>query len=294
MKALQHTLLLLILSPGVWSHAAANRTENDTEKSLAVIDAGVERSEDSPYVPKDFQFLPGEYVYFKFHIAGFATKLNEKTEVKSLQLQYEVTAQDARGIALTEPLNGSIEADLSKEDKNWIPKRRASFLLPSFVAAGQFNIHVAVKDLVGKTETVRDVPFQIGGVHVGDAASIQAERLEFFRHQDDPGALDLPAYTPGDTIWARFQMIGFKYEAANKYRLSYGLKVLRPDGKVFLDAPEAAQISSDSFYPAPYVPGDLQITTPKDSPRGTYQLMLTVRDLVANQSFNLKRTFTIE
>jgi hypothetical protein len=279
-------LSLLILPAAIWSHEADN--------SLAVIDAGVQRAEDAPYVPKDFQFLPGEYVYFTFHISGFATRLNEKAETRTLALEYELTPQDAKHVPLTDPVKGSITDDLGKEDKNWIPKRRASFLLPSFVAAGTYSVHVVVKDLIARTETSHDYPFQMGGVHIGDASSLHAESFEFLRHQDDSTALELPAYAPGDTVWARFQMIGFQYEAGNKYKLSYGLKILRPDGKPFLDDPNAAQISSDSFYPAPYVPGDLQITTPKNAARGTYQLTLTVRDDVGHQSFDLKRTFTIE
>jgi len=279
-------LSLLILPSVIWSHEADN--------PLAVIDAGVERAEDAPYVPKDFQFLPGEYVYFSFHISGFGSRLNEKTETKAISLEYELTPEDANHVALTEPVKGVIQEDLGKEDKNWIPKRRASFLLPSFVAAGTFSIHVMVKDLIAKKEAAHDYPFEIGGVHIADASSLRVESFDFLRNQDDSAALDLPAYAPGDTVWARFQMAGFKYEGRSKYKLSYGLKVLRPDGKTFLDAPNAAQISSDSFYPAPYVPGDLQITTPKNAERGAYQLTLTVRDEAGNQSFELKRTFTIE
>ncbi len=259
-----------------------------------MIDAGVERAEDAPSVPASFKFLPGEYVYFSFHISGFGSKLNEKTETKAISLEYELTPRDAHGVALTEPVKGVIQDDLGKEDKNWIPKRRASFLLPSFVAAGTFSIHVSVKDLIAKTETARDFPFQIGGIAVGDGSVLHVESFEFLRNQDDAAALDVPAYAPGDTVWARFEMVGFQYEDRSRYKLSYGLKILRPDGKPFLDAPNAAQISADSFYPAPYVPGDLQITTPKNAARGTYLLTLTVRDEAGGQSFDLKRTFTIE
>ena len=263
-------------------------------RALSVIEGGVQRSEDAPYVPKDFQFLPGEFVYFTFHIAGFATKVNEATQVKTLQLEYEVTPQDSNHVPLAEPLKDKIAADLSSEDKNWTPKRRASFLLPSYVAAGEFHIHVVVRDLIAKTESARDYPFEIGGVHVNAATSIQAADFEFLRNQEDATGLEVPAYAPGDTVWGRFQMIGFKNEAGNKYKLSYGIRVVRPDGKPFLDEPKAAQISAESFYPAQFVPGELQITTPKNAARGSYLLTLTVRDLVANQSVDLQRRFSIE
>lgn len=279
-------LCLFIVSSNAWPHQKDN--------ALAVIDGGVQRSEDAPFVPKDFQFLPGEYVYFTFHIAGFATKADEKTETKALSLEYDVTPQDANHVPLTPPESGKIASDLSSEDKNWTPKRRASFLLPSYVAAGPFSIHVVVRDLLAKTEVSRDYPFQIGGVQIEGAEQIRAVDFDFLRKEDDANALDLPAYAAGDTVWARFHMVGFKYEAANKYRLSYGVKILRPDGKPFLDEPKAARLESDSFYPAQYVPGELQITTPKNAARGSYELTLTVHDLVANQSYELKRAFTIE
>ncbi len=258
------------------------------------MDGGVQRSEDAPYAPKTFQFLPGDYLYFTFHVSGFATQKNETTEIKSLSLEYEVTPQDANHVALAEAEKGNITGDLAKEDKNWTPKRRASFLLPSYVAAGEFQIHVVVRDLIARTEAVRDYPFQIGGIRVATATAVQSVSFEFLRNEDDADALDLPAYAPGDTVWARFQMVGFKMEAGNKYRLAYGVKVLRPDGRAFLDQPDAAQIESESFYPAQFVPGQLQITTPRNAAHGSYVLTLTVRDLVGNQSFDLKRAFTIE
>ena len=279
-------LYFSIVSPAGWAHA--------DENALAVIDGGVQRSEDAPYVPKEYQFLPGDYVYFTFHIAGYGTKTSQEAGSKSMSLEYEVTPEDGSNVPLAKPEDGKIADSLTSEDKNWVPKRRASFLLPSYVAAGEFKIHVAVKDLIGKTEATRDYAFEIGGVNVGAAASIKAESFEFLRNENDESALDLPAYAPGDTVWARFEMAGFKHEAGNRYKLSYGVNILRPDGKSFLEQANAAQISADSFYPAQFVPGQLQITTPKNAAHGSYQLTLTVRDLIANQSFELKRVFTIE
>jgi hypothetical protein len=279
-------LSVLIVSPSIWSH--------ESEKSLAIINGGVQRSEDAPFVGKDFQFLPGDYVYLTFQITGFASKLNEKSETKAISLEYEVTPHDAKHRPVAESIKGVIKDDLGKEDKNWTPKRRSNFLLPSYIAAGTYAVHIVVKDLIAKTEDQQDYPFQLGGVKVDEATAIQVTDFSFQRTQEDVTPLDLPAYAPGDTVWGRFEMLGFKYDDGNTYKLSYGIKILRPDGKVFLDAPQAAQISAGSFYPAPYVPGDLQITTPKNAAKGKYLLTLTVRDLVANQSVDLQRTFTIE
>jgi hypothetical protein len=140
----------------------------------------------------------------------------------------------------------------------------------------------------------RDYPFKIGGTQISGASGIRADQFVFLRTADEAKPLEVPAYSPGDTIYARFLMVGFKTDAGNKYRLAYGVKVTRPDGKTFLDEPKAAQIADDSFYPAQFMPGDIQVTTPRDAMRGRYQMIVTVRDLIANQDFTFRETFSIE
>jgi len=264
------------------------------DSALAILEGGVQRSEDAPYVPADFEFLPGDYLFFTFHISGFKIKTSQTGDIHTLSLQYRITPQDLKGVALASPVDGAIADEINKEDKTWTPKRRANFLLPSFVASGDYRVHVVVKDLIAGTEASRDYPFKIGGTQVSAAAGIRADQFAFFRTADEAKALEVPAYSPGDTVYARFLMVGFKTDPANKYRLAYGVKVTRPDGKTFLDEPKAAQIAADSFYPAQFMPGDIQVTTPRDAMHGRYQMTVTVRDLIANQDFTFRETFSIE
>jgi hypothetical protein len=70
--------------------------------------------------------------------------------------------------------------------------------------------------------------------------------------------------------------------------------VLRPDGKVFLQEPNAAQIEESSFYPTQFVPATFQVKTPSRAEPGRYTVLLSVRDLVANQTYETKQEFTIE
>jgi hypothetical protein len=264
------------------------------ETSLAILDAGLETSEDAPFVSRDYRFYPGDYVYFRFQVAGFAVKTAEKTEVRTISLAYEITPEDAHDVALTPPVSGNIDAELNPEDKNWTPKRRVSFLLPSFVAAGLLHLHVVVKDLVANSETGRDFPFQMGGVEIVPSPAITVENFRFFRKEDDREGLEVAAYSPGDTVYARFDMAGYQLAPENTYRLAYGLTVYRPDGKPYLQQPAAAELTAGSFYPAQFVPGNINLTTSRDTTRGEYTIVLTVRDLVANRTYQLKRGFSIE
>jgi hypothetical protein len=276
------------------SFAFAFQSAKSAESSLQILAAGVESSEDAPFVSSDFHFLPGDYVYFQFQVSGFTIKTAAGNEVRRISLTYDISPQDAKGVPLTPPTTGLIKEELSAEDKNWTPKRRASFLLPSFVAAGEFHIHLTVKDLLGDTSAERDLPFHIGGVVVAPSAVLGVQDFQFLRKEDDSESLEVPAYRPGDTIYARFNMTGFHLGAGNEYHLSYGLTVNRPDGKPYLNQPSAAELSDRSFYPVPFVPGQVSVTTSRDTALGSYVLLLTVRDVAGSQIYQLKRAFTVE
>ncbi|MGA8028043.1 MAG: hypothetical protein WB992_12945 [Bryobacteraceae bacterium] len=278
-------LLLLLFLPQISTAA---------ESSLAIVQAGVQQSEDAPFVPSDYRFLPGDYLYFTFQVAGFAAKSENQESARKISLKYEATLQDIAGIALSEPASGAIEAELNPEDKDWIPKRRSSFLIPSFVAAGDFHVHLVIKDLFANTETSKDFPFHIGGEHIQASTGVTLENFSFLRSENDREALQVPAYSPGDTVYARFDMVGYRIGANNEYHLAYGLVVLGPTGKPYIQEPKAAELDASTFYPAQFVPGTLNLTTSSSAARGEYVVVLTVRDLIGKQSFEIKRAFTIE
>jgi len=264
------------------------------EGSLGIIDAGVQQSEDSPFVSTDYQFMPGEYVWTSFHIAGFAVQIDAEKQSRSISLTYSAVPQDANGIPLTEAVSGEIREQLSAEDKNWTPLKRASFLLPSFIAAGEFHMHITAKDLLGNSECSKDIPFRIGGVQVRHSAAISVENFRFLREEGAREALEVAAYSPGDTVFTDFEMVGFNLGPGNTYHVAYGVVVLAPDGKPFLDTPNAAQLKHSSFYPAQYLPGTLDITTTPTSSRGQYTIILTVRDVIGGKSAVTRRTFSLE
>jgi hypothetical protein len=282
------TILLFGLSSSIFGQAS-----KEGESGLAVVQAGVQDSEDAPFVAQNYQFLPGESVYFEFQVSGFATK-KEVNEVKRISLSYVATAMDQNDIPLAAPASGDVSVEINPQDKNWMPKRRASFQIPGHVASGEFHIRVQVKDLFGKTETSQDFPFRIGGVKIQPANSITVENWRFLRDENDREPLQLASYRAGDTIFIKFEMAGYKLGPHNDYHLAYGIKVLRQDGSAFLDAPNAAELQSDGFYPARFVPGTFNITTSKDTSLGEYTVLLSVRDLLANKNSEIRQVFRIE
>jgi hypothetical protein len=262
--------------------------------SLAIVQAGVQQADDAPFVPSDYRFYPGDYIFFTFEVSGFAIKSNADGTTRSMSLTYQVTPEDMHGVPLSAPNSGVIKDELAPEDKNWTPKRRASFLLPSDIAAGQFRIHLIVNDTIAKSEVERDVPFNIGGTAIEPASALTLERFQFFRGEKDSKPLELPAYARGDSVFMRFDLVGFQTGAHNEYHLSYGIQVLSPDGRVYLDQPKAAEITESDFYPAQFVPANLRVNTSAKAELGQYTILLTVRDLVGNQTYETKQAFTVE
>ena len=264
--------------------------------TLTILSGAVQKAEDSPAVSSSYEFLSGDFLYFSFRVAGFKTRTQPdgNNEAKSISLAYEATPFDEHNVALCPPVAGIIDTELNAEDKDWTPNREISFVLPSFLAAGSCRLHLKVQDKFGNEETSRDFPFRIGGTRVTPSSNLTVQNFAFLRKETDRNPLEVAAYSPGDTVFARFDIVGFKVGEKNTYRLAYGVTVLRPDGKPFLNDPKAAELEQDAFYPAPYVPGVLQISVPPASPRGQYVLVLHVRDLLAGTEYETKRAFSIE
>lgn len=264
------------------------------ESSLAIVQAGVQPSDDAPFASPAYLFFPGDFLYFTFDVAGFTINSNPDNDTRRISLKYTITPEDSNSVALAPPAAGTIQAELNPEDKNWTPKRRANFHLPSFIPAGEYHVHVVVEDQFAKTQIAKDYPFRIGGIDIRRSPTLTVENFRFFRNPDDRQPLEVPAYSPGDKIYAKFDMVGYKIGQGNQYHVAYGLLVTRPDGKPFVQQPNAANLTDASFYPAQFVPGGLELTTPSNSEPGAYIIVLSVHDLVGNQTYQIKQSFSIE
>jgi len=271
------------------SHFAIARGD---ELTLAIVQAGIQASEDAPFATASYEFLPGEYVFFTFTISGYQTE-KQKDAIR-LNLKYVVDLQDSNGVPLAPPESGSIEDELHAQDKDWLPKRRLSFQLPSYVASGTFNLQVTVRDVVAKTQINKKFAFRIGGRKLQPSDTLEVQNFHFYRGENDTEPLEVVAYRPGDPIWARYDIVGFKTDLKHGYIVAYGLTVYRPDGTELLFVPKAAVQSSSDFYPAQFVPGVLTLTPTGDTPHGEYTIVLTVKDEIGKQTFEHKYPFRLE
>jgi hypothetical protein len=259
------------------------------DSPLAIEDLALAQLEDGPPWPADQRLLPGETAFFSCRVSGYQKNADSK-----VSLSYEVHAVDAKGVPLIAPETGKMLDTVTPEDKKWRPKIHHSIALPPLVDTGDYRIIVHVKDEFGKAEVEKTLVFHIKGHDVEPSETLVVRNFRFLRAEEDKEALKVAAYRPGDAIWARFDMTGYKLGAKNHYDVDYGLQVLRPNGEVAYDVPKAAAESNESFYPQRYTPGVLNFTLPADLPLGKYIIVLTVRDNFGRQSCETRQTFSVE
>ena len=114
--------------------------------------------------------------------------------------------------------------------------------------------------------------------------------------QSEGGAPDPPGFehVAGESLWARFDITGFKLAENNRVDVSYVFSVLSADGRVLYTQPEPAMEQSESFYPKRYVPAEFSLNLQRSVHPGEYTLAVQVKDAVGKQSYQAKYGFTVE
>ena len=101
-------------------------------------------------------------------------------------------------------------------------------------------------------------------------------------------------YHPGDNMFMKFDITGYKYGEDNKVDISYTASLMLESGKVIWTQPEPAVEQSQAFYAKPYVEGEFGISLNKDFQPGTYFMTVTVKDAIGNQNHEGKFQFIVQ
>ena len=273
----------------------AMAAQDEPSKALAVVDARIESSEDDPGVASNYEFMPGDFLYFQFEVAGFRITGSEDAGARRISLAYSIEIEDGNKLLLAPAQQQGIDEEITPQDKDWTPKRRVSILLPSYAAYGECRLRLTVRDLFAKTKVEHDYPFLLAGRKIEKLPSLAIQNLRFLRSDQDGPGLAVVAYRPGDTVWARFDMTGFAVGPGNAVQLSYDVSVLRPDGKVMFVQKNAAREKLERlFYPPQVVPGLLSVTTMSDLRHGEYTLIVRLQDEIGKRAADINEKFNIE
>ena len=260
-------------------------------KPLAIQNVALSQYDDGPPVAASSYFVPGETVFLSFQVAGYKP---EGQDEQSIRLLWKVNAADPAGRPVVAETEGKVASALAQEDKNWLPKVRQTIQVPPFAPSGVYKISLWVKDEVAGAEARREVEFQVRGRMVEPAANLTLRNFHFYRGEEDKEPLAVAAYRPGDAVWIRFDIVGFRLGPANAFNVSYGVAVLRPNGETMFQQPEAAGEHDQSFYPRAYVPAGLSLNLTRDLAPGEYAIVVTARDKVGNQTQEVRQALAVE
>jgi hypothetical protein len=271
--------ILLLLATSVLAGAAG----------LEVVRPIIAQSDGGAPMPPGFEHVAGETLFFSCRVAGFA-----KTPEEKVHVAYSVQAFDPAGVPLTEIYKNELVADVTPQDKEWMPKISTEVQVPPLVATGTYKLLIKAEDLIARTNAELSVPFQIRGKPVEHSDTLIVRNFEFFRGEDDSQPLTKPAYRAGDAVWAKFDITGFKYGKDNHIDVSYVTSVISPSGKVLWTQDPAAEEQSESFYPKRYVAASMGINLLPNTKPGEFTIAVVVKDGIGNQTYETKQTFSVE
>lgn len=258
-------------------------------KPLVIVRPTLHQYEDGPAIPAGTGFHTGETVFLTFQVGGYQVSPDAK-----IDLVCRIEAFDPDGVRFAEPATREVKATLSAEDKDWLPVVRQSFLLPPLALPGTYRLSIAVEDNLGSREAKAEVEVPVRGRNVAPSETITARNVRFLRSEEDTFPLRPAAYRPGDAVWVRFDIVGYKLGEKNRMQISYGVSVIGPAGNTMYSQPDAAKEQGESFYPKKYLPGAFSLNLDNKVRPGTYSIVLTLRDEVGNQTVESKHEFAVE
>jgi hypothetical protein len=263
------------------------------EPNLAVERMALHQFEDGPLLAGSYEFLPGETAYFSCRLSGYQAEpiANDQRQVT---LSWKATVFDPAGVAIETPKQGRIETKLLREDKDWLAKFLLSFTVPPFALPGQYRVAVEAKDEISGNETHSDLAFRVRGHELERSETLMPRNFRFLRSEEDAIGTRSGLYYPGDTVWARFDVTGYKFGENNHFSVDCGMAVENAEGKQLFAQPDAASQSGESFYPQPYVPIELNLSLDKSVRPGTYTLIVTLRDNTGNQTAEVREAFSLQ
>jgi hypothetical protein len=271
-------ILLLAVLPALLPAAPA----------LEILRPIVAQSDGGAPTPANYEHVAGETLFFTCRVAGYSKSPEEKIHVA-----YSVQAFDPKGVPIVELYKNELVTEVAPQDKEWMPKIETEVQIPPLIASGTYKIVIKAEDVLAKTAAELAVPFQVRGHDVEPSETPVVRNFRFFRGEDDAQPLDKPVYHPGDGVWARFDITGFKYGPNNRVDVSYVTSVIAPSGKVLWTQPEPAVEQSESFYPKRYVAASFGISLQGNIRPGEYTIAVAVKDALGNQIGETKQTFTV-
>lgn len=261
---------------------------------LAIANLALHKYEDGPLLPDAYELLPGETAYFSCRLSGFDAEPKPNSDDRTVKLSWHARVLDPSGVLLEAPKDGRIGGTLAPQDKEWVPKFLLSFVIPPFAPSGNYRVAVEAKDELNGSEAQGELIFKVRGHAVEPSATPAGRNFRFLRSPDDTIGTRTGLYHPGDTVWAGFDITGYKFGPDNRFNVECGLALEDAEGKQLFSQHKADSQTSESYYPQRYMPIELNLNLDKNIKPGAYTLVVTIRDVAGEQSAEFREQFTVQ
>ncbi len=253
-------------------------------QKLSVVEAFFE--DPDRRVVRNLTLNAGETCYLSFRVSGFRVDTKQKVE-----LEYHVQFLDPNGVPVVEDFGDKIEATLSVQDKDWMPKIDWQRVVPSFAPAGEYKIKIRVEDKIAKADTSWETTFKVRGETIDASDKVKVTQFIFSDTENGRQKMD-DVYHQGSTLWARFKLTGFKI-VDKSYWVEQDLLILDAGGKELFRNPTVVE-KNRAFYPPKFLSTSFNLDVSKGVRPGEYTLRLEIRDKTGEQSTVFDQKFSVQ
>lgn len=287
------SLLLALVAYAQSGDGAPPAMGENVTGDLRVAHAIWSKYEGGPPLQAPVSFDPGELVAFRARLAGFRMAEVEFQRYRVF-LTYEISAFDFRGIPIGETRKDIINEAIHQEDKDWLPAIQHTLFLPPLAEFGDYEIRIRVRDEISQRQASFTLPFRVNGKQLPSLSSVSVLNFGFYRAEADRSPMPEGVYRPGNTLWARFDVAGFRIEEKNRFQVVCDVQVKNESGAVLFEQPEALREDASPEYPRRYVPGVFSLAIKPGTPKGRYFIAVIARDLLSDETAEESFPFSIE
>lgn len=247
-----------------------------------------DRSESAAAIPAGYEYRSGELMFFSFRVAGYTVRKDR------VDLRWQLFATDPDGLLLFDVMRGAMQEEVTHADEQWLPRVALTIPLPAQLPPGAYRLRALVSDELAGKSTEAAIPFAVGGRPIPRPDSFSILNAAFYKSASGGSPMDPAVYLQGGELFARFDLAGFKLGEKNRFHVVYGVRMLRPSGKLLYEQPVAAEESDAPFYPKRLMLGGLSLSLSPDLTPGEYTMILFAEDRIGGQKAEHTITFLVE
>jgi hypothetical protein len=258
------------------------------QPTLAIARATLHESrEDGPPLRAGYQYIPGEMLFLSFRATGYTVKNN------AVDLRWQTYITDPTGVMIAPIEQGAVKDEVTDNDKDWLPQARQSVPLPPDLIAGQYTIHLRLADENAQATAEQTLSFQVRGHALEKLDRLVVRALRFYRDDNDTQPIEPAVYQPGDMLWLRCEVAGYRLGQDNAYEVAYGFSIYGQPDKLLYEQKDAGADHGAPFYPRRWLSAIFNVSLSRDLAPGQYRIVIVARDKLSGATAEQGSSFTV-